>query len=139
VTVETTSGSPLPPRPEVVLREPLPSVFVGDVELRPSEFEALVGGRRTGLTRREFQILECLARRPDRVITRQEVYEDVWGGVMPHRDRSVDVFVRKVRAKLAAVAPDRVFIHTHFGVGYRWAPQPISSPSAGDGPARHEP
>ncbi len=100
------------------------SVFHGDVELRPSEYEALVGGRRARLTRREFQILACLARRPDRVITRQEVYEEVWGGTMPHRDRSVDVFVRKVRTKLAVVAPGRGFVHTHFGVGYRFAPDP---------------
>lgn len=100
------------------------SAFHGDIELRPSEYEALVGGRRARLTRREFQILACLARRPDRVITRQEVYEEVWGGTMPHRDRSVDVFVRKVRAKLAAVAPGRGFVHTHFGVGYRFAPDP---------------
>lgn len=106
------------------------SVFHGDVELRPSEYEALVGGRRARLTRREFQILACLARRPDRVITRQEVYEEVWGGTMPHRDRSVDVFVRKVRTKLAAVAPGRGFVHTHFGVGYRFAPDPPPGDSA---------
>lgn len=113
----TSLTTPMPtPRPE--------SVFYDDVELRPSEYEALVGGRRAGLTRREFQILACLARRPDRVITRQEVYEEVWGGAMPHRDRSVDVFVRKVRRKLAGVAPGRQFVHTHFGVGYRFAPDP---------------
>lgn len=103
------------------------SVFHGDIELRHAEYEALVSGRRARLTRREYQILSCLARRPDRVITRQEVYEEVWGGTMPHRDRSVDVFVRKVRAKLAVVAPGRTFIHTHFGVGYRYAPDPPQS------------
>jgi len=42
---------------------------------------------------------------------------------MPYRDRSVDVFVRKVRRKLAAVSPEWEYIHTHFGIGYRFAPQ----------------
>ena len=99
---------------------PAPLVF-DDLELRPAEFEALVAGRRAGLTRREFQVLHCLAAQPDRVLTRQDVYDQVWGGAMPHRDRSVDVFVRKVRRKLGTVAPDRIAIHTHFGVGYRFS------------------
>jgi DNA-binding response OmpR family regulator len=46
---------------------------------------------------------------------------------MPHRDRSVDVFVRKVRRKLALCAPDWEFIHTHFGIGYRFKPEQIVS------------
>lgn len=105
------------------------SLVFHDLELRPSEFEALVGGRRVGLTRREFQVLHCLARQPDRVLTRQDVYDQVWGGTMPYRDRSVDVFVRKVRGKLHAVRPDAPVIHTHFGVGYRFsyeAPAPAA-------------
>lgn len=97
-----------------------------DIEIRSSEFEVLIGGRRTGLTRREFQIFDCLAQRPDRVVTRREIYEAIWGGPMAHRDRSVDVFVRKVRMKLAVVAPQWAFIHTHFGVGYRYAPEPLA-------------
>ncbi|MBJ7331868.1 MAG: response regulator transcription factor [Solirubrobacteraceae bacterium] len=94
-----------------------------DIEVRPSEFEVLMGGRRVGLTRKEFQIFQCLEQRTDRVVTREEIYEQVWGGRMPRRDRSVDVFVRKVRIKLSRAAPGWVFIHTHFGVGYRYAPE----------------
>ena len=97
---------------------------IGDMEVRADEFEVLVRGRRVGLTVREFQTFLCLAERVDRVVTRREVYERVWGGPMAHRDRSVDVFVRKVRRKLEAVAPDVVYIHTHFGVGYRLCPEP---------------
>ena len=102
----------------------------GDMEVRPAEYEVLVGGRRAGLTVREFQTFECLVRRPDRVVTRPQIYDVVWGGSMPHRDRSVDVFVRKVRRKLAALAPDTAYIHTHFGVGYRFAPEPVLNPTA---------
>ncbi|HWT95039.1 MAG TPA: response regulator transcription factor [Solirubrobacteraceae bacterium] len=102
----------------------------GDMEVRPAEYEVLVRGRRVGLTVREFQTFWCLVQRPDRVVTRPQIYELVWGGAMSHRDRSVDVFVRKVRRKLAAVAPDTVYVHTHFGVGYRFCPEP--GDAAGD-------
>jgi DNA-binding response OmpR family regulator len=99
---------------------------IGNVEIRPDELQVLVNGKRAGLTVREFEILFVLAERFDRVVPRPEVYELVWGGKMPHRDRSVDVFVRKVRRKLAARAPECEFIHTHFGIGYRFKPEPVS-------------
>jgi DNA-binding response OmpR family regulator len=44
---------------------------------------------------------------------------------MPRRDRSVDVLVRRVRSKLEGVAPDWRYIHTHFGIGYRFTPERI--------------
>jgi DNA-binding winged helix-turn-helix (wHTH) protein len=73
-----------------------------------------------------------LAERRDRVLTRGSIYALVWGGPMSPRDRSVDVFVRKVRRKLAAASPGWTYIHTHFGIGYRLSPEPASSP-LGDG------
>jgi DNA-binding response OmpR family regulator len=96
----------------------------GNLELRPDEMQALVAGTRVGLTVREFQVLAALAGREDRVMRRAEIYRQVWGGEMKHRDRAVDVFVRKVRTKLVAVAPSWTYIHTHFGIGYRFAPEP---------------
>src|SRR5919201_159784 len=97
---------------------------VANLEIRPKELQLLIEGERVGLTVREFQTFLVLAQRRDRVVTRPEIYAQVWGGQMAYRDRSVDVFVRKVRRKLAASAPDWLFIHTHFGVGYRFAPEP---------------
>jgi DNA-binding response OmpR family regulator len=94
-----------------------------NLELRPDEMQALIDGVRVGFTVREFQILAALAARQDRVVRRPEIYRQVWGGEMKHRDRAVDVFVRKVRTKLAAVAPDWKYVHTHFGIGYRFAPE----------------
>ena len=76
---------------------------------------------------REFQTFLVLAQRPDRVVTRPEIYALVWGGQMTYRDRSVDVFVRKVRRKLQAAAPRWDYIHTHFGVGYRFSPERVTS------------
>jgi DNA-binding response OmpR family regulator len=93
----------------------------GNLEIRPDEIQALVEGRRVGLTVREFQVLLALAQREDRVMRRGDIYSQVWGGEMKRRDRSVDVFVRKVRTKLAQAAPGWAYIHTHFGVGYRFA------------------
>ncbi len=100
------------------------ALVCGNLEIRPDEVQALVEGQRVGLTVREFQVLLVLAQREDRVMRRGDIYSQVWGGEMKHRDRSVDVFVRKVRTKLAEVAPDWTYIHTHFGVGYRFAPTP---------------
>jgi DNA-binding winged helix-turn-helix (wHTH) protein len=101
-----------------------PLLVYGNLEIRPDEIQALADGRRVGLTVREFQVLCVLAQREDRVVRRADIYSQVWGGEMKHRDRSVDVFVRKVRNKLSHVAPHWSYIHTHFGVGYRFTPTP---------------
>jgi DNA-binding response OmpR family regulator len=70
----------------------------------------------------EFEILNLLTG-SDRVLRREEIYERVWGYAMAHGDRSVDVFVRKLRQKLRTASPAWNYIHTHFGVGYRFAPE----------------
>jgi DNA-binding response OmpR family regulator len=101
-------------------------IQIANLEIRPAEFQLLASGRRVGLTVREFQAFLVLAERPDRVVTRPEIYSLVWGGQMSYRDRSVDVFVRKVRRKLASTAPDWIYIHTHFGVGYRFSPERVT-------------
>ena len=97
------------------------------LEILAGEFQVLADGKRVGLTVREFQTFLVLAERPDRVVTRPEIYAQVWGGQMAYRDRSVDVFVRKVRRKLKACAPGWSYIHTHFGVGYRLTPERVTS------------
>ncbi len=91
----------------------------------------LIDGRRVGFTVREFQIFSVLAERPDRVVRRAEIHERVWGSPRGHRDRSVDVVVRKVRGKLTAASPGWTYVHTHFGIGYRYAPERVEPPAAG--------
>lgn len=117
------------------ISEAEPTLMYGNLEIRADEIQALVDGHRVGLTVREFQVLSVLAQREDRVVRRADIYNLVWGGEMKHRDRSVDVFVRKVRNKLARVAPTWSYIHTHFGVGYRFAATPQSEGVAGEGVA----
>jgi DNA-binding response OmpR family regulator len=104
---------------------PRQSLQIGNVEIRPAELQVLIEGRRTGLTVREFELFMMLAERHDSVVQRPEIYELMWGGEMPRRDRSVDVLVRKVRAKLEQVAPEWRYIHTHFGIGYRFTPEKL--------------
>ena len=103
--------------------QPIEPIVGGELEIRPDMFEAFVGGRAVGLTRREFELLHLLAGAPGRVVPRERVYERVWGYAMAHGDRSVDVFVRKLRKKREAASPGWVYLHTHFGVGYRFDPQ----------------
>jgi DNA-binding response OmpR family regulator len=94
----------------------------GEIVLRPDLYQAYAGELSLELTAREFEILHLLTG-SDRVLRREEIYERVWGYAMAHGDRSVDVFVRKLRQKLRAASPDWNYIHTHFGVGYRFAPE----------------
>jgi DNA-binding response OmpR family regulator len=98
-------------------------IRAGELEIRPSEYLAVAGGRTLALSVRELDLLAALARRPDRIISREELYETVWGGRMRPSDRSVDVYVHKLRTKLGSALPEARFIHTHFGFGYRFAPE----------------
>jgi DNA-binding response OmpR family regulator len=100
-------------------------VVAGELEVRADQFQAFVGGRSADLTRREFELIQLLSGSAGQVLPREEIYERVWGYAMVHGDRSVDVFVRKVRQKLERVSPGWRYIHTHFGIGYRFAPEPV--------------
>src|ERR1700722_16130192 len=94
----------------------------GELTIRPDLYQAYANEASLELTAREFEILQLLTG-TDRVLRREEIYERVWGYAMAHGDRSVDVFVRKLRQKLRAASPTWNYIHTHFGVGYRFTPE----------------
>jgi DNA-binding response OmpR family regulator len=96
-------------------------VLVGEVEIRADQFQAFARGASADLTRREFELIQLLADAEGQVLPREEIYQRVWGYAMAHGDRSVDVFVRKLRQKLERVSPQWRYIHTHFGIGYRFA------------------
>ena len=99
-------------------------VVAGEIAIRADRFQAFVADVSIDLTRREFELIELLASAEGRVLEREEIYQRVWGYAMARGDRSVDVFVRKVRRKLGAASPTWIYVHTHFGVGYRFAPEP---------------
>jgi DNA-binding response OmpR family regulator len=110
-------------------------LVAGELEIRADQFQAFVGASSVDLTRREFEVLQLLAQAKGKVLQREEIYQAVWGYTMAHGDRSVDVFVRKVRQKLEKVSPDWNYIHTHFGVGYRFDPEQREGSEA-EGPPR---
>ncbi len=97
---------------------------IGELEFRIDRYEVLAAGRPVDLTKREYELLLLLARSDGRVLPREDIYQRVWGYAMARGDRSVDVFVRKVRHKLEAASPDWRYVHTHFGIGYRFDAEP---------------
>ncbi|MGA8217396.1 MAG: response regulator transcription factor [Solirubrobacterales bacterium] len=105
-------------------------VVHGDLEIRADQYQAFVGGQSLGLTRREFELLQLLADAPGQVVEREEIYQRVWGYAMAHGDRSVDVFVRKLRQKLQRHSANWRYIHTHFGIGYRFDPETVGTGGA---------
>ena len=102
------------------------SSVAGELEIRSDRYEVFAGGKSLDLTRREFEVLQLLAAVTGKVLRREELYAQVWGYKMARGDRSVDVFVRKLRLKLEGASPGWRYIHTHFGVGYRFEPERVS-------------
>jgi DNA-binding response OmpR family regulator len=112
--------------------------MIGPLEFAPEELSVTVAGTRVWLTRRELEVLEVLAANGGHPVARNEIYRRVWGGrVAGFKDRSVEVYIRRLRVKLAAAAPEWEHIHTHHNIGYRLDPEPRSGASAG--PDDHEP
>ena len=107
-------------------------IAAGELQIRPDQFQAFVGGRSVELTRREFEVVELLAGARGQVLQREEIYQRVWGYAMARGDRSVDVFIRKVRHKLEGASPEWRYIHTHFGIGYRFEAQSLRDPAPVD-------
>lgn len=103
---------------------PDPEVLqVGDLEIRPDEGLCLAGGQVIPLSVREFGLLVALVRRAGRIVRREDLYRLVWDASLREGDRTVDVYVHKLRSKLEAALPEYTFIHTHVGFGYRFAPE----------------
>jgi DNA-binding response OmpR family regulator len=115
------------------------TIVAGELLIRPDRFDAYAGDTPASLSRKEFELLHQLAAADGRVLEREDIYQRVWGYTMVRGDRSVDVFVRKLRHKLERVSPGWRYVHTHFGVGYRFAAEPgDDSPSLGDAPPAAE-
>ena len=86
------------------------------LEIRPEEHAALVDGRPLDLTMRELQLLTELAFTSERIMTREELYAAVWRRPLRRADRSVDVYVSRLRSKLERALPELALIHTHTGL-----------------------
>lgn len=98
-------------------------IHVGELEIHPGQGLALAGGTALGLSVREFGLLVALARSGGRIVRREDLYHGVWGGELREGDRSIDVYIHKLRVKLEQALPDSRYIHTHVGFGYRFSPE----------------
>jgi two-component system response regulator ResD len=94
-------------------------IEIEELRLDPDNVQAYVDGESAELTPTEFRLLYTLAREQGRVLTRDELLQRIWGRRATHRDRTVDVFVRKLREKIDRPAPRHTFIQTRYGVGYK--------------------
>jgi DNA-binding response OmpR family regulator len=99
-------------------------IEIEELVIDPANVQAYVDGRSADLTLTEFRLLHALALEHGRVVSREELMQRIWGRRQRYRDRTVDVFVRKLRDKIDKQAPDHVFIHTRHGVGYKLEAQP---------------
>jgi DNA-binding response OmpR family regulator len=98
-------------------------LVAGQLEVRPGDGLVLAAGRALTLSVREFQLLVALVRSQGSIVSRANLYSLVWGRPLRDGDRSIDVYVHKVRVKLETALPAYRFIHTHVGFGYRFAPE----------------
>jgi DNA-binding response OmpR family regulator len=99
-------------------------LHAGELEVRPADGLVLAGGRAVTVSVREFGLLVALVRSQGRIVSRAELYRLVWGSDLRDGDRSIDVYVHKLRVKLETALPAWQFIHTHVGFGYRLSPEP---------------
>jgi DNA-binding response OmpR family regulator len=99
------------------------AIQLEELRIDPESVQAYLDGESAGLTPTEFRLLYALAQESPRVLTRDELLQQIWGRRLTRRDRTVDVFVRKLREKIDARAPRHVFVHTRYGVGYKLEPQ----------------
>ena len=90
----------------------------GDLVLDRDEFTVTAGGKPVTLTAREFEILALLMEHPKKVFTREQLYEQVWGGAYMGDDNTVNVHISNLRAKLAKASPTE-YIKTVWGIGFK--------------------
>jgi DNA-binding response OmpR family regulator len=102
-------------------------IYAGVLEIRVRDGLLIAGGHAVVLSVREFELLVALATRAGSVVRREDLYGLAWGAAMRRGDRSIDVYVRKLRVKLGRALPEWRFIHTHVGFGYRLDPE-LSQP-----------
>jgi two-component system alkaline phosphatase synthesis response regulator PhoP len=100
------------------------TIEIEELRIDPNNVQAYVDGESAELTPTEFRVLYALALERGRVVSRDELLQKLWGRREGHRDRTVDVFVRKLRDKIDRRAPRHTFIQTRYGVGYKLEPEP---------------
>ena len=99
-------------------------LVIEELRIDPRSVQAFVDGESAELTPTEFRLLYTLAQDQGRVASRDELLQRIWGRRATHRDRTVDVCVRRLREKIDSRATRHTFIQTRYGVGYSLEPVP---------------
>ncbi len=95
------------------------AIEVEELRVDPGDVQAFVSGVSCELTPTEFRLLYALALERGRVVSRDQLLQQLWGRRQTRRDRTVDVFVRRIRDKIERCSPRHSFIQTRYGVGYK--------------------
>lgn len=90
-----------------------------DIEIEPEEYRVRVSGQEVALTKRELLILELLMSNPNKVFTKNNIYESVWNEEFVGEDNAVNVHISNIRQKLAKVNSDETYIQTVWGIGFK--------------------
>ena len=90
----------------------------GDLKLDLEGRRVFIGDREINLTAKEFDLLELLAKNPNKVYSRENLLNLVWGYEYPGDVRTVDVHIRRLREKIETVPSDPKYVHTKWGIGY---------------------
>jgi DNA-binding response OmpR family regulator len=101
-------------------------LVIEELRIDPRSVQAFVDDENAGLTPTEFRLLHALALDRGRVASRDELLQRIWGRRATHRDRTVDVCVRRLREKIDQPASKHTFIQTRYGVGYKL--EPVAKP-----------
>ena len=101
----------------------------GQLTIHPTDGLVVAAGRAVPMSVREFELLVALVRSEGQIVSRERLYDLAWGRELRDGDRSVDVYVRKLRVKLERALPGYSFIHTHVGFGYRFSPEALAPSS----------
>lgn len=91
------------------------NIVIGDLEIDKERYVVTSAGKELSLPKKEFELLLLLASKPDKVFTRDEIYNAVWGDSIIVGDRTIDVHIRKLREKIG-----QDHIRTIKGVGYKY-------------------
>ena len=90
-----------------------------DITLDLSGYDAYINSIKVGLSKREFEILRLMMSHPQKVFTKNNLYESVWGGEFFGDDNTVNVHISKLRSKLGTINPDQEYIQTVWGIGFK--------------------
>lgn len=90
-----------------------------DIIIEPDQYRVTVSGQEIALTRREFLILELLMSNPNKVFTKNNIYESVWNEEFVGEDNAVNVHISNIRQKLAKANSSETYIQTVWGIGFK--------------------